>query len=199
MVNFGQSNEGLSFLPTLVPDNSCQATHPPPSYINTIFLLTLVELQHSILGCLLCTDSFHLMLSLTFPAGKSIFIFSLPDQPTMGCFLMQTPTLLHLGSNLPHTRLLLLKVILLTVRSAPYYMPNSHQPTQTSSSNKLLWLFLIWTTPSHPSSSQPDASLAEYYILGKVLQGEMRKIRGKLSMHFCAWKLSFLNCVLDKR
>ena len=126
MVNFGQFTEGPFFLPTLVPDNSCQATHPPPSYVNTIFLLTLVELQHSILGCLLCTDSFHLTLSLTFPAGKSIFIFSLPDQPTMGCFLMQTPTLLYLGSNLPHTRLLLLKVILLTVLSAPYYMPNSH-------------------------------------------------------------------------
>ena len=74
MVNFGHSNEGVSFLPTLVPDNSCQATHPHPSYLNTVFLLTLVELQHSILGCLLCTDSFHLTLSLTLPAGKSTFI-----------------------------------------------------------------------------------------------------------------------------
>ena len=74
MVNFRHSNEGMSFLPTLVPDNSCQATHPPLPYLNTVFLLTLVELQHSILGCLLCTDSFLLILSLTLPAEKSTVI-----------------------------------------------------------------------------------------------------------------------------
>lgn len=85
----GHPNEWMSFSPTLVPDISCQASHPPQHYPNMVFLLTFGRASTFHSGCLLCTNSFHLTLSLTSPAGQPTFIniFLIPISPPWAAFL----------------------------------------------------------------------------------------------------------------